>query len=148
MKNGNDEELKISLDTGLKLMLFPDLGFICREAGSLLHCQSIHSCCSEGNLVTKFYLINFKRFYLLLERGNEGEREGEKHQCVVASHAPPTGDVACNPGMCPDWELNQQSFGSKAQAQSIEPQQPGSPVTFLQPEGLRLYFSTLEPWVV
>ena len=44
----------------------------------------------------------FKDFiYLFLERGREGEREGEKHHCVVASHAPPTGDLACNPGMCP-----------------------------------------------
>ena len=33
------------------------------------------------------------------ERGREGEREGEKHQCVVVSHMPPTGDPACNPGM-------------------------------------------------
>ena len=40
-------------------------------------------------------------FIYLLERGREGEREGEKCPCVVASHAPPTGDVACNPGMCP-----------------------------------------------
>ena len=32
----------------------------------------------------------FKDFiYLFLERGREGEREGEKHQCVVASHALP-----------------------------------------------------------
>ena len=29
-------------------------------------------------------------------------REGEKHQCVIASHVPPTGDLAHNPGMCPD----------------------------------------------
>ena len=55
-----------------------------------------------------------------------GEREGEKHQCVVASHVPPTGDLAChNPGMCPDWELNQQPFGSQASAQSTERHQPG-----------------------
>ena len=26
------------------------------------------------------------------QRGREGEREGEKHQCVVASPIPPTGD--------------------------------------------------------
>ena len=32
----------------------------------------------------------FKGFYLFLERG----REGEKHQCVVASHVPPSGDLA------------------------------------------------------
>ena len=36
-----------------------------------------------------------------------GEREGEKHQCVVASPVAPTGDLARNPGMCPDWESNQ-----------------------------------------
>ena len=47
--------------------------------------------------------------YLLIFRGTgrEGER-GEKHQCVVASHVPLTGDLACNSGMCPDWELNRQ----------------------------------------
>ena len=38
------------------------------------------------------------------EREREREREREKHQCVVASHGAPTGDLACNPGMCPDWE--------------------------------------------
>ena len=50
-----------------------------------------------------------------------GERE--KHQC--ASHAPPTGDLAGNPGRCPDWERNQQPFGLQAHAQSTEPHQPG-----------------------
>ena len=48
-------------------------------------------------------------------------RKGEKHQCVVASHAPPTGDLTCNPGMCPDWESNWGPFGSQAGAQSTEP---------------------------
>ena len=47
----------------------------------------------------------FKDFiYVFLERGREGEREGEKHQRMVASRAPPTGDLALNPGICPDWE--------------------------------------------
>ena len=45
--------------------------------------------------------------FLLLERGREGEREREKLQCVVASPMPPTRDLAHNPGMFPDWELNQ-----------------------------------------
>ena len=46
----------------------------------------------------------FKRFYVFIfrERGREGEREGEKHQCMVASQVPPTGDMAHNKGMCPD----------------------------------------------
>ena len=68
----------------------------------------------------------FKDFiYLFLERGREGEREGEKHQCVVASCMAPTGDLTRNPGMCPAWELNQRLCGSQASAQSIEPLQPG-----------------------
>ena len=29
---------------------------------------------------------------------------GKKHQCVVASRMPPNGDLAHNPGMCPEWE--------------------------------------------
>ena len=35
----------------------------------------------------------FKDFYLFIfrEKGREGERDGEKYQCVVASHAPPLG---------------------------------------------------------
>ena len=32
----------------------------------------------------------------------------------------PPGDLAHNPGMCPDWELNKQTFGLQASAQSIE----------------------------
>ena len=46
----------------------------------------------------------FMILFIFKDRGRKGEREGEKHQCVVASHALPTGDLA--PGMCPDWELN------------------------------------------
>ena len=42
-------------------------------------------------------LNNFlKRFYLFIvrEKGRDGDREGEKHQCIVISHAPSTGDMA------------------------------------------------------
>ena len=55
----------------------------------------------------------------------EVEGEGEKHQWVVASPVPSTGDPACNPGMCPDWELNPQLFALQASSQSTEPQQLG-----------------------
>ena len=48
----------------------------------------------------------------------------EKHQ-LGTSHTPPTGDLARNPGMCPDWESNQRPFGSQAGNQSIEPHQSG-----------------------
>ena len=63
--------------------------------------------------------------FFFRQRGREGETEGEKQQCVVASCEPPTGDLAHNPGMCPDWESNQQSFILQAGAQSTEPHQPG-----------------------
>ena len=64
-------------------------------------------------------------FFIFRERGREGERDGKKHQCVGASCVPPTGDPACNPGMCPDWELNWRPFVSQVSAQSTEPYQPG-----------------------
>ena len=59
------------------------------------------------------------------EKGREGEREEEKHQCVVASHEPPAGDLAHNPGMCPDWESNQGPLGWQAGTQPTKPHQPG-----------------------
>ena len=49
---------------------------------------------------------DFIYLFILRDGEREGESEGEKHQCVVASRAPLAGDLACNPGMCPDWESN------------------------------------------
>ena len=50
----------------------------------------------------------FQRFYLFIfiERGREGEREGEKHQCEGNIDQLPlirtlTKDQTCNPGTCP-----------------------------------------------
>ena len=63
--------------------------------------------------------------YLFLERGEEKEKGEEKHLCVVASQVPPTGDLACNPGMCTDWESNWRPFSLQARAQFTEPHQPG-----------------------
>ena len=60
-----------------------------------------------------FYLVDFfcyflKKLYLFIfrERERDGERERGKHQCVVSSHTPSTGDLAHNPGICPDWQSN------------------------------------------
>ena len=44
---------------------------------------------------------------------------------MVVSHAPTTGDLACIPGLCPDWELNQCPFGSQASTQPTKPHWPG-----------------------
>ena len=82
-------------------------------------------------------IINFLIFYF--QRGKEGERGGEKHQYVVASCVPPTGDLALNPGMCPDWESNQQPFGLQASTQSTEPHQPGAICCILSPLYLHHY---------
>ena len=68
--------------------------------------------------------------FIFRERGREEEREErnidvqEKHS-LVASHTPPTRDLAHNPGMCPDWESNQRPFCLQAGTQSTEPHQPG-----------------------
>ena len=46
------------------------------------------------------FLFFFERFYLFIfrESWRKGESEGEKHQQVVASCTPSTGDLAQNPG--------------------------------------------------
>ena len=45
-----------------------------------------------------FFLKDF--IYLFLEE-MEGEREGEEHLCMVASHMSPVGDLAHNLDLCP-----------------------------------------------
>ena len=46
--------------------------------------------------------------YLLLDRGEGKEKERERSIDVWLSltHVLPTGDLARNPGLCPDWESN------------------------------------------
>ena len=68
--------------------------------------------------------------YLFLERrkGRGKGKENEKERNInvwLPVMSSPTGDLDHNPGMCPDWESNQQLFGSQASAQSMEPHQPG-----------------------
>ena len=76
-------------------------------------------CCGKWQISSIYLSIIFR------ERRRKGERRGEKPQCVVASHTPPTGDLACNPGTCPDWESNQPPFASQAHTQSTELHQSG-----------------------
>ena len=57
----------------------------------------------RGEMRKIFISFIFKDYnYLFLKRGREEEREGEKHRCVVVPCTPPTGDLAHNPGMCPN----------------------------------------------
>ena len=79
----------------------------------------------ETSLVYRIFKKYFILFFIFRERGREGERQGEKHQCVFASCMPPTRDLGRNPGICPDWELNGRPPGLQAHAQSTELYQPG-----------------------
>ena len=59
---------------------------------------------TKTNWISEYIKDNFlKRFYLfsLRETGREEEREGEKHQCVVASCVLPTEDQAHKPRHVP-----------------------------------------------
>ena len=59
----------------------------------------------KGNRAS--YLLYFKKIlFIFREKVREGEGQGQKRQCEVVSHSPLTGDLACNPGMCPDWVCN------------------------------------------
>ena len=45
--------------------------------------------------------LYFKKNYLFLEKGEGGRMSGRGTSI-------PLGVLTCNPGMCPDWESNQQ----------------------------------------
>ena len=55
------------------------------------------------------FIHSFIHSFIFWEKRNEGEIPGEKHQYVVASCMPPTGDLAHNPGLCPECVPNWQS---------------------------------------
>ena len=98
---------------------------------------TFHHCltevCFSYFMYSRFCFVLFGGVVLFF-RGRKGERVGEKHpweiHWSVASRTPPTGDLAWNPGLCPDWELNQRPFGSLAGTQSTEPRQPGLCIQF------------------
>ena len=122
----------------LKMLLCTELFQDPRQTLALLWTLGPFIFCLSNYFVF-FYFPNIKKkdfIYLFSERGEGREKEGEKPQCVVASCTPPTGDLAHNPGMCPDWESNQQPCGLQAGTQSTEP-------------GLSNYFKYLcfLPWV-
>ena len=76
-----------------------------------------------------------KRFDLFIfrERGREGKkrrREISMCGCLSWDSLPRTGDLASNPGFCPNWKSNQQPFGSQASTQSTEPHQSGPSLDF------------------
>ena len=83
--------------------------------------REINQSCLNLN---SWFLVFFKILFIFFsKRVREGEGEGDKH-LLVAFHTPPTGDLAHNPGMCPDWESKWRPFGSQTGIQSTKPHQP------------------------
>ena len=66
-----------------------------------------------------------KILFIFRERGREGERERNINVWLPLMHPLLGTWLACNPGMCPDWEPNPWPFGWQASTQSTEPHQRG-----------------------
>ena len=84
-------------------------------------------------------------FFIFRERGREGEKEGEKYQCVLASHVAPTGYLAHNPGLCPDWELNQRSVGLQPTLNPLSHTTRAAIFSSTAPEGTFRIFGQTNP---
>ena len=78
----------------------------------------------RGEYILFTYFFYFYFFFRERESGERKEKEWERNR-LVASCMPPTGDLACNPGRCHDWESNRRIFSLQTDTQSTEPHQPG-----------------------
>ena len=120
-------------------------GFLCQDSKET---QLFASYAGNQDLETHtsihsvLLLLCFKDFiYFLVEKGREGEREVEKldvweKHWSFASHMLPVQYLACNPGMCPDWESNPWPVGLLDDAQPTEPHQSGPLRSSLWPQTL------------
>ena len=75
--------------------------------------------------VHEFKYTFFCLYILVILREWEGREKEQRESMCGCLLRTPNGDLACNPGMCPDWESSQRPFGLQADTQSIEPHQPG-----------------------
>ena len=87
--------------------------------------------------------LNRIYLYIFRERGREGEKKGEKYQCMVASYVPPIGDLACSPGMCPDWESNWRPVGSLPVFSPLSYTSPGEKVSFIRDKFNKIHISQI-----
>ena len=96
--------------------------FICRNLLWVL-CYNRRKTETIPSLPCKIYPEIFFLIFIFREGGRE--KEGEKHWCVREStncfSLAPNQGPALNPGMRPDWKLNQQPFSSQAGTQSHQP---------------------------
>ena len=86
-------------------------------------------------------MIFLKDFiYLFSERGEGRQKERERNINVwLHLTCPPTGDLACKPGMCPERDSNQQPFSLQASTQSTEPHQPGQENQYSLKSNIHIY---------
>ena len=83
----------------------------CLHLGVLLIPPDFHSPWAQV-CSSPIFLFLFKILFLYLERGEGREKERERNINVwLPLTWPPTGDLACNPDMCPDRESNWWPFG-------------------------------------
>ena len=72
----------------------------------------------KGNPPISFFFFSFNFFkifiYLFLERWKGKDKEKDRNINVWLPLACPLlGNLACHPGVCPDWESNLRPFGSQ-----------------------------------
>ena len=97
-------------------------------------------------LFLRLFLFIFKGYFLkkdfiYFQRNGEGGRKrGREMSIGCLSHAPNWGDLARNPGMCPDQESNQGPSGLQARTQCTEPRQTRALWLFLRWEAHSGYF--------
>ena len=88
---------------------------------------------SPKNVYWFYFIFFFRISFIFRERGTSMC----KIHWLVASCTPLAGDLARNPGICPDWELNWWPFSSQAGTQSTELHQPGLFIDFREEGGER-----------
>ena len=75
--------------------------------------------------------VFMKILFIYFQTEGKGKRKREKHPCVVAFHRRLTGDLAHNPGMCPDWESNHEALVCRPVLNPLSYSSQGFPKRFL-----------------
>ena len=94
-------------------------------------------------VVSLFFFFFKILFILFLERGKGKEKERERNISgwFPLPH-PPTGDLVCNPGICPYWELNWRPFGSQAGLNPLSYSSQGYKLLFIS-----ISISFISDWI-
>ena len=89
--------------------------------------------------------VFFKVLFIYFLERREGEREGEKHQCVIASQVVLTGDRARNPGMCSHWESNQRPLGSQPVLNLLSYTSQGNSPVLKRARSFKILYKRIRP---